>query len=78
MAAATIFGIKLAGMKEMGFFDVIDDRKPDQTSRAKLGVDVWLAEDEEAGLEGVVSTINEENIVKAATNSLLVGNDDCP
>lgn len=76
--AATILGIKLAGMKEMGFFDVNDDGKPDQTSRAKLGVDVWLAGDGEAGLEGEVSTINEENIVKDSTNSLLAGNDNCP
>ncbi|CAD6594528.1 MAG: hypothetical protein ASARMPREDX12_009295 [Alectoria sarmentosa] len=82
VVAATILGIKLAGMKEMGFFDVNDDGKPDGTSWAKLGVDVWLAGEEEAGFEGDVSAINEENVVKAGTNSLLdsllAGNDGCP
>lgn len=76
VVAATVFGIKLAGMKEMGFFSIPDGdcgEETDHTMWAKPGVDVWLAGDGEAGLEGGVSTIRNEDDLDKGTKNLLAG-----
>lgn len=74
VAAATIFGIKLAGMKEMAFINVLDKEELDDISWAEL-VDAWLGEDGEAGLKNSSSMIMHEGVRNNNANPLLAGND---
>ena len=62
--AATIIGIKLAGMKEMAFFNMSNERRPGFKSWAKLGVNIRLAGDGDAGLEsgGALFPANDKPI----------------
>lgn len=78
VVAATVLGIKLAGMKEMAFFNIPDcddfDNIPDgYESWSKLGADVWLAADGKVELEGESLRSKNKAVVQDSTNSLLAG-----
>lgn len=75
VVAATIFGIKLAGMKKMAFIDVTDKEEPDNTSWAELGIDVWLVGDGEARLKNEISMMMHKGVGNNNVNPLLAGND---
>ena len=79
VVAATVLGIKLAGMKKMAFIGIADCDECDNihdvescnhTSWSKLGVNVWLAGDGEAGLEGDFSMSKNMDFGQGDTTSL--------
>lgn len=62
--AATIFGIKLEGMKNMALFNMSNDKTPDHTSWAKLGVDICLAGDGPHGFEDGALFVRNDKPIK--------------
>ena len=75
VVAATIFGIKLAGMEKIAFLGVVDKEKSDVVGLAELGIDAWLAGDGEARLGNDSLMIMQEVVGNTSVNPLLGQND---